>query len=342
VRWPQRQPVDNPADPRGFDVLIGRYLEWRDVHNFSQSARDGLDSVLRGFARWCLERGIGRPAEVSREALERYQRWLFHHRRDDGRPLAVSTQRARLSYLKSFFRWLTRERYLLYNPAAEILLPKERPRLPVDTFSVDEVERILSTPDVSKLLGVRDRAILEVLYSTGMRRGELAGLDLYDVDFERGWVVIRQGKGGKDRVIPIGERALAWVTRYLETSRPHLVAQADERALFVANQGLRFDLDGLGNRVARVLDLSGVRRRQGCCHLFRHTMATQMLERGADIRYIQQILGHAKLDTTEVYTRVEIHKLKEIHTATHPAKLERDEERREELLATLAAEAGEG
>ncbi len=106
---------------------------------------------------------------------------------------------------------------------------------------------------------------------------------------------------------------------------------------------MRFDLDGLGNRVAKILDQSGVRRRKGCCHLFRHTMATQMLERGADIRYIQQILGHSKLDTTEIYTKVEIHKLKEIHTATHPAKLERDETLHEQLLATLAAEAaGEG
>ena len=343
--WPERQPVGDPSDPRSFEVLVSRYLEYLQVHNFSPRTVATAKNQLRGFAEWCGERGLVRPGDVSRALVERYQRWLFHYRQDNGRPLAFGTQTGRLSRVKSFYRWLARERYLLYNPASELVLPKERPRLPVDTFSIEEVERIVSTPDVSRPLGLRDRALLETLYSTGLRRSEATNLDLYDVDFERGWVVVRQGKGGKDRVVPIGDRALAWLGKYLEEARPQLVCRPDEPALFVSTEGLRFTTDGLGNRVGKLLADSGVRNRPGCCHLFRHTMATLMLERGADIRYIQLILGHAKLDTTEVYTKVSITKLKEIHSATHPARLERSREEREgseeELLSALAAEAVE-
>lgn len=330
-RWPERQPIGDPNDPRSFEVLIARYLEWRDVHNYSRRARGTCESVLRSFGRWGEERGIVRPADVTRSVVERYQRWLFHYRREDGRPLAVSTQRGRLSYLKGFFLWLTKDRYLLYNPTSGIEMPREPPRLPVDGFSVAEAEQVLGSVDPATPLGLRNRAVLEVLYSTGIRRSELAQLDVYDLDPERGCLTVRQGKGGKDRVVPIGDRALAWVRRYLEDVRPRLVAYAEEWALFVNAAGMRFTPDGLGNRVARLIQESGVRRRYGSCHLFRHTMATLMLEGGADLRYIQAMLGHAKLDTTQVYTRVSIQRLQEVHRATHPgARLERSEAAGEE------------
>ncbi len=317
-RWPDREPIGDPNDPRSFEVLIDRYLEWRDVHNYSQRARGSCESVLRSFGRWAEERGMTRPAEVTRGVVERYQRWLFHYRRDDGRPLAIGTQRGRLSYLKSFFLWLTKQRYLLYNPTSGLEMPREPPRLPVDGFSVAEAEQVMGSVDPRTTLGLRDRAILEVLYSTGVRRTELAQLDVYDLDPERGCLTVRQGKGGKDRVVPIGERALAWLGGYLEDVRPAWVAHAEEWALFVTTEGVRFTPDGLGNRVARLIRDSGVRERYGSCHLFRHTMATLMLENGADVRFIQEILGHAKLDTTQVYTRVSIQRLKEVHSATHP------------------------
>jgi integrase/recombinase XerD len=164
---------------------------------------------------------------------------------------------------------------------------------------------------------VRDRAIVETLYSTGMRRGELSGLDLYDVDFDRGWVTIRQGKGAKDRVVPIGSRALAWIRKYLDEIRPELVLRADEPVLFLSTTGERIPATSLTLLVRRLFVAAGVTKK-GSCHLFRHAMATLMLERGADIRYIQEILGHSTLETTQAYTKVSIQKLKEIHEATHP------------------------
>jgi integrase/recombinase XerD len=348
-RWPEREPIGDPNDPRGFEGLIARYLDWRAVRNYSRRDPKTTGGSLRYFGRWAEERGMPRPADVTRGALERYQRWLYHYRREDGRPLAVSTQRARLIHVKSFFRWLTKERYLLYDPTSGLEPPREPPRLPVHVFSVAEVEQVLASVDVATPLGARDRAILEVFYSTGIRRSELAQLDLYDLDPERGCLTVRQGKGGKDRVVPIGERALAWVLRYLEDVRPAWVAYAEEWALFLTVEGLRFSPDGLGKRVARLIRDSGVRERYGSCHLFRHTMATLMLENGADVRFIQEMLGHASLDTTQIYTKVSIQQLRQVHRTTHPgAQLQRSGgaegtafDLAEELRATLAAEAAD-
>jgi len=343
-RWPERAPLDDasdPSDPRGFEVLMARYVEHLAVHHYAETTQEAARRLLRLFARWCAERGLRRPVDVSRSVVERYQRHLYHYRRDDGRPLGFKTQQSRLVHVKGFFKWLARERYVLYNPAAEIELPKRPPRLPTESFTVAEVERILSSLDVETASGLRDRALLETLYSTGMRRIELVGLDLYDLDTERGWVTIRRGKGGKGRVVPIGARALAWVRRYLEEARPVLLLDPNDWALFASPQGTRFSPAALTNLVKRRIRDSGVRPRRGSCHLFRHTMATLMLERGADLRVIQEILGHASLETTEIYTKVSIHRLKRIHAATHPARLERTETVAEELAQEAADEAAE-
>ena len=161
---------------------------------------------------------------------------------------------------------------------------------------------------------------------------------------ERGYLVVRSGKGGRDRVVPLGERASAWARRYSEEVRGELVARPQEQALFLSATGVRFDLLSLGQAVKRVLEASGVRARKGSCHLFRHTMATLMLEGGADVRFVQEMLGHVKIDTTTIYTRVTIEKLAEVHRTTHPgARIVSGDgahaATKEELLEALAAEA---
>jgi integrase/recombinase XerD len=283
--------------------------------------------------------------------MDRYQRWLYHYRRPDGRPLAVGTQITRLSFLRGFFKWMAQQRYILYNPAAEMQMPKKAVRLPVEGFSLAEAEQVMATPNVHTPFGLRNRALLELLFSTGIRRTEVTHLNLYDVDTDRGVVTIRHGKGNKDRVVPVGERALVWMQRYLEEVRPSLVLHADEWALFVNKEGVRFAPGGLGHEVTKLIRASGVRKRTGSCHLFRHSMATLMLEGGADIRFIQEMLGHSKLETTQIYTRVSIDQLRKVHTATHPTaglhgvrSQERGSEREaeaQELRATLEAEVAE-
>jgi integrase/recombinase XerD len=170
------------------------------------------------------------------------------------------------------------------------------------------------------------RAMLEVLYSTGIRRFELAGVKLFDVDVERGALMVRQGKGAKDRLVPVGERACAWVDKYLREVRPDLESGltkgADDYRLFLDDDGRGFTPERIGDQVKRQLVAAGIEH-AGSCHLFRVACATHMLENGADIRFIQSLLGHAKLDTTQIYTLVSLAKLKEVHNATHPARLRR-------------------
>jgi integrase/recombinase XerD len=276
--------------------------------------------ALEYFIRWCDERGLTRPQDITRAIVQRYQQHLYHYRKADGAPLAFSTQATRLNPLKAFFKWLTQENHLLYNPTAELTLPKLPQRLPKTLLSVAQVEDILAQPDLATPQGVRNRAILETLYSTGLRRSELVNLAVHDVDLDRGTVRVRRGKGGKDRYVPIGDRACAWIAKYLAEVRPVLRVD-DTDTLFLTDYGERFARHRLSDLVKRCVRHAGIA--EGSCHLFRHAMATHMLENGADIRYIQAILGHSELSTTQIYTQVSIVKLKAIHAATHPAKLTR-------------------
>ena len=196
-------------------------------------------------------------------------------------------------------------------------LPKVPKQLPRFVLTSSETEQVLSMISPDSMIGLRNRTILETFYSTGIRRRELARLCVQDIDHERGMIIIRQGKGKKDRVIPIGERALAWVRRYLDEYRPKVVIEPDTGVLFLTLRGKAFNPGQLTAMAGRYVRKSEIEKK-GACHLFRHTMATLMLECGADIRYIQRMLGHKQLNTTDIYTHVSDKKLKEVHTATHP------------------------
>ena len=334
-------------------VALGRFEEWMRARNYSPHTIVDRGQQLDGFIAWASERGVTRPAEVTRSLLERYQRHLHHYRKKDGEPLAIVTQTMRIVAVRVFFRWLARQNLLLHNPASELELPRLGKALPRGVLTAAEAEAVINQTDPESPFGLRDRAILETLYSTGIRRQELIDLCLDDIDFERGTVMIRMGKGKKDRVVPIGERAIAWLEKYLSDVRPRLVWEPDPGALFLMNRGTALSPHWLSHRVRRYVKAVG---KQGSCHLFRHTAATLMLEGGADIRFIQAMLGHEELSSTEIYTKVSIRKLKEIHTATHPAAtLERktpaasgcaagaaaSDVDREALAAALAAESAD-
>ena len=265
--------------------------------------------------------------------LESYQRWLFHYRKKNGKPLGVSTQYSYMGAVKYCFAWLCKQRVLEANPASEIDLPRPDKRLPIEALSIREMETVLAQPDVSDPLGIRDRAVMEVLYSTGIRRAELCRLEIGDLHRDKRLLHIRLGKGQKDRVVPIGERSLHWLERYLEKTRPLLETPRSERALFLSGYGERLSPGHIGNWVRRTIDAAGIDR-AGACHVLRHSCATHMLENGADIRFIQQLLGHARLDTTQIYTEVSIIQLREVHARTHPHARLRQEASRFALRAS--------
>jgi integrase/recombinase XerD len=335
-----RRPLGAEGDSQGFAALADTYLESLRVRNYSEATIASREHHLREFIRWAEERGVARPSEVTKPTLERYQRWLYHYRKKNGQPLSFRSQHGCLVPVRALFKWLCRHNHLLSNPASDLDLPRAEKRLPRHILNAAEAERVLGLPDVAKPLGLRDRAILEALYSTGMRRMELLGLKLYDLGQERGTVFVRQGKGKKDRMIPMGERAFGWVMRYVEEARPTLALSPDDGTVFLTNVGLVFEPSRLTQLVRDYVAAAEIGK-AGSCHLFRHTCATLMLEGGADIRFIQQMLGHAKLETTQIYTQVSIRQLKEVHTRTHPARLALASAADAELAAELADELAE-
>ncbi len=310
-------------DPTGMLAQCARFLQALKVGNYSKQTAQTREKHLRPFFFWCNERGITKPTEVTRQHVERYQVWLYQYRKDCGQPLDAKTQSGMLVSLRMFFRWLTRQNVIPFNPTSELELPKVGQRLPKTVLTPEEVEQVLRLPDVDETLGLRDRAIMETLYSTGVRRMELANLKLHDLDTTKGVVYVRKGKGDKDRVVPIGDRALAWTGTYIEQSRPKLLVDASETTLFLTRLGEPFTANAL-TYIARSYIEKANLGKGGACHAFRHSMATAMLENGADLRFLQELLGHSKVTSTEIYTHVAISKLKAVHDATHPAaKLEK-------------------
>lgn len=311
--------VGSIEDPHSFTKRVLQYLQALEVLGYSESTIKHRRRHLIVFLRWCAERSLARPNEVTLPILERYQRYLFYKRDIKGRASGLASQAQHLHTVRMLFRWLVRQHYMLSNPASELQLPKRGKRLPMDYLSSEEVERVIAQTDITKELGVRDRAILEVFYATGIRRAELAALDIGDVDFGRELLRVRQGKGSRDRVVPISKRALLWVQKYIYEVRPRYQWDNELQALFLSYEGKRVGTEYLSEVVKVYLEAAGINKK-GVCHLFRHTMATLMLENGADIRYIQAMLGHADLTTTQIYTQVSITKLKEIYQATHPGE----------------------
>jgi len=312
-------PLPYADDPESLGAWMKRYVGWLRVKQYATTTVERQEGYLRAFIAWSALRSLVRPQDITKPILEGYQRTLFYHRQPDGRPLSARAQHSRLVPVRAFFKWLTKNNVLLYNPAGELELPRLEYRLPKAVLTAEEAEAVMVRPDIHEPTGLRDRAILEVLYSTGMRRMEVIGLHVFDLDIERGTVMIRQGKGKKDRMVPMGQRALGWVQRYVEKARPELVVPPDDGTLFLTTMGQSITPSRMSQLVKDYVDAADLGKR-GSCHLFRHTMATLMLQGGADIRFIQQMLGHVSLETTQMYTQVSIVMLKQVHEATHPAK----------------------
>lgn len=315
-----KPPVGDVRDPESLYHHMLRYLAHLAEKNYSPQTIHVREQYLRYFIEWCDERSLTRPQHLDRPILERYQRHLFYWRKANGEPLSIGSQLGRVLPIRHWLQWLVRQGHLLYSPASELEMPRIEKRLPKAILSAKEAETVLAVPHVGNSIGLRDRAILETFYSTGIRRLELVRLKIRDLDSERGTVMIRQGKGKKDRMIPIGERALAWIQKYLDMARHELVTGKDDGTLFLSNMGGPFAPGRITDLVRAYVDKAAIGK-HGSSHLFRHTMATLMLENGADIRFIQAMLGHASLDTTQIYAQVSIRMLKAIHTATHPGRL---------------------
>ena len=302
-------------------MLSTQFLTALSVRGYSPRTLTGKRWTINYFINYCRERDIQHPQDVDKALLLRYQRYIHHLRKEDGKPLTIATQRHRIGEIQLWFSWIVEAGHLPYTRLGEVVLPKLPKTLPKAILSVPEIDKLMAQVNLDTATGLRDRTMMEVLYSCAIRRRELLNLTLSDIDNHRGWLLVRQGKGGKDRVVPIGQRALDWLDRYLIDARPLLAKYVAEPILFISGRGKALHHTTFASKLREYTLAAGIKKPCGC-HAFRHSAATLMLENGADIRHIQAMLGHECLSTTQIYTQVAIGHLKEVHKKTHPSEKE--------------------
>jgi integrase/recombinase XerD len=300
-------------------TAIEEYTDYLIVRNYSVKTIDVRRGHLAEFGSWLHGQGIEAPEDVTRRVLAQYQTWMHSRPLSHGRTRAISTQSQRLTTLRTFFRFLVHSEGIASNPALHLELPRPERPLPTPVLTREEVERVLAQPDTGTVCGMRDRAVMETLFATGIRRNELIQLTIDDVDGERRTLTVRRGKGKRGRMVPISERALGWIHRYLAV-RPAPTGEAT-RVLFLTMRGQMCGSVTLSRTVRGYVEAAGLGK-SGSCHIFRATTATLMLESGIDIRFIQEMLGHAKLTTTQIYTRVSIGALHHVYAQSHPSARE--------------------
>lgn len=275
----------------------------------------GLTSLAKFFERekvWHIE-------EITRDVMGAYQEDIAFRLTAKGTLLAFSTQEKLIIIAKAFGRYLKEKDLLVHNPAEHLKPPRRSKRLPRVILSPDEMNALVRTPDKQTRQGYRDRMILEILYDTGMRRSELANLKIPDMDLNAGYVHIRSGKGDKDRVVPLSQRVCRMVQNYIAFVRPDYIKAEDSGYLILNRSGNKMVPNGVYVVVKRIGECSKIKKNI-TTHTIRHTCATHMLRNGAPIRYIQEMLGHESLESTQIYTRVTINDLKQIHAKYHPGE----------------------
>jgi len=255
---------------------------------------------------------------VNLDTIDDYLFYLYQYRKPKtNEPLGLSYRRNLISTIKIFFETMYRKEVLNQNQLKHIELPRSHRPLPKAVFSNDELERVLLQPMLQGIKGVRDKAILETFASTGIRRKELANLDIEDIDFNSNLLRINHGKGRREHIVPISQRACDWLKAYISKFRFIDSRLNNCQSLFLTNDGMRLSLSMLSYIVSNYVKLAGLKR-YGSCHLFRHSTATHMLDNGASLRHIQDMLGHACISTTQIYTHISRKKLGEVYERFHP------------------------
>ena len=299
-------------------VIVDRFLMDRQVANQRPRTIDTYTHRLKRFTDWCEQRGIETVVDLSTETIAAYRRYLYHFKNDrSGKPISATTQAHHLIVLRGLLRWLLKHKLIAIDLSGDVELPKQQSRRLGEFLTLGEINSMLNVSDISTPLGIRNRAILEVFYSSAIRVSELAALTIHDIDRDRGLVVIRHGKGDKDRLAPISASALEWLDKYLADVRPVYDKGIAGTALFIGIRGHAMVRGSLTQLVADIKQAVGISK-HGACHLLRHSAATHMLHGGADIRSLQSYLGHEHISTTQIYTHMTLGRLKEVHDKTHP------------------------
>jgi integrase/recombinase XerD len=305
--------VPPPAAARPFAHLVLDFLAYLELERgLSRNTLDAYRSDLQQFGVWLDEHHV-EATEATHTDLSAFVAGLAGGR--NGRPAAATTIQRKVACLRSFYRHLRREERIDHDPTSELRAPRRSQRLP-QVLTRGDVAHLLAQPDGASPAGLRDRALLEVMYACGLRASEAIDLEVADVDLEAG-VVIARGKGSKERLVPVGSKAIDAVREYLEDGRPDLVGLADEPRLFVNRRGGGLTRQGLYKIVQRHARTAGLADRMSP-HTLRHSFATHLLAGGCDLRSVQEMLGHADIATTQVYTHLSAERLKDVYFEAHP------------------------
>jgi integrase/recombinase XerD len=300
-----------------FESLLSAYVRSMKVRNLSERTIAAVQWMLGKFFDYLESRDIAHVDRITSQIVRDYQMAFFENLNRRARVNSISYQNRMLSAAKNFTRFLKDNDYIVSDPGRGVGYAKEPKRLPRGILSVSEARKILHVPDVKTALGYRDRTILEVLYSSAIRKEELNCLTLADVDYHDGFLRILRGKGQKDRVVPIGRIACRYLENYIKSVRPALIVDPYNQYLFLTLKGKKFSKNVLWELIKKYAKKAGIKKNVHP-HTFRHSCATSMLKNKADIRTIQELLGHASLDSTQVYTHLSINDLKDVHTRCHP------------------------
>lgn len=290
--------------------LVERFLDamWME-RGLSENTLASYRIDLNKLCQWLMPTEE-RLITVSVARLQDYQHWLFDQQ-------YKQTTRARmLSAMRSFFQYLYLEKVREDDPTASLISPKLPKRLPKD-LSEQQVEILLDAPNVNDILELRDKAMLELLYATGLRVTELVSLTMENVSLRQG-VVRVIGKGGKERLVPMGETAIDWLERYLEVARPVLLGEKTSDVFFPSRRARMMTRQTFWHRLKYYAVLANIDSDFLSPHVLRHAFATHLLNHGADLRVVQMLLGHSDLSTTQIYTFVATERLKQLHQEHHP------------------------
>jgi integrase/recombinase XerD len=295
------------------DEARDNFLESLKVRRYAEATVKARDNALTGFFRFLGREKIGDVRAVTRETVHHYRLYLL------GRDLSEASRSLYLASLRSFFAYLEETDAILMNPCAGLVIPKAANKLPRAILTPKQAKRLLSQPDVQTKTGLRDQAIMEVFYSTGLRLEEVTSLSVYDVDLRQGCVRVRRGKGGKDRLVPLGQRACTAVQAYLQHARLPWSKGSAETALWLRRRAPHAPLEvpGIWHRLRHYAHMAGIPAASQA-HVWRHTCATHLVSRGANIAYVQRILGHRSLQTTQIYTRVALREVRATFRRAHP------------------------
>jgi integrase/recombinase XerD len=300
---------------RILELYADEFLDYlRAEKNVAKNTVDSYAFDLRRYLQFLAEQDLNQPAQIAGEHIRQFLAELVLAE------YAATSVARQLSAIRMFHRYLIGERYCENDPTLAVTLPRRAQKLP-NVLHINEIEQLLAQPDADTLLGLRDRALLEFGYATGARVSEIIGVKLDDLFLDERFVRLF-GKGSKERLVPLGDVAIYWIIKYLEAVRPSLArGRATQSALFLNGRGGKLSRMGFWKILRRYLDQADFKK-HASPHTLRHSFATHLLEGGADLRAVQEMLGHANLTTTQIYTHLDRAYLKEVHRQFHPREQE--------------------